>query len=328
MNNCYISYQFKLIVSLLMAAVAVAAQPTTAAATGLYATDSDPQGQSIVYVVGNNSVTTHAVAQSSFGGLAFDAAGNLYATDYDPTTGQYVIDKIVNGQISNYAIAQNSFSGGLAFDAAGNLYATDYDPANGNKSIIDKIVNGSVMTYATTTGSFEHLAVAPNGSLYATESDVTGNYTLDLITNGNVTALLPSTTGLSGGLAIDASGNLYVTAIDAVTGKSMINKIVNGTMSTYATAQSRFGESLAFDPSGNLYATDYDPTTGQSIIDLVTSSGVTTYATAQGSFGSLAFNSARSTQVPEPFTIVGTLIGGTAAIRLRKKLKARVITNN
>ena len=29
-----------------------------------------------------------------------------------------------------------------------------------------------------------------------------------------------------------------------------------------------------------------------------------------------------ATAVPEPFTIVGTLIGGTAALRMRKKLKA------
>ena len=28
------------------------------------------------------------------------------------------------------------------------------------------------------------------------------------------------------------------------------------------------------------------------------------------------------TAVPEPFTIIGTLIGGTAAFRMRKKLKA------
>jgi hypothetical protein len=32
--------------------------------------------------------------------------------------------------------------------------------------------------------------------------------------------------------------------------------------------------------------------------------------------------SAASTAVPEPFTIVGTLIGGTAALRLRKRLKS------
>jgi hypothetical protein len=35
----------------------------------------------------------------------------------------------------------------------------------------------------------------------------------------------------------------------------------------------------------------------------------------------LSSNSA-STAVPEPFTIIGTLIGGTAAVRMRKKLKA------
>ena len=36
----------------------------------------------------------------------------------------------------------------------------------------------------------------------------------------------------------------------------------------------------------------------------------------------IQFNSAStSTAVPEPFTIIGTIIGGTAAIRIRKKLK-------
>ena len=36
-----------------------------------------------------------------------------------------------------------------------------------------------------------------------------------------------------------------------------------------------------------------------------------------------SFNiSAQRTSVPEPFTIIGTLIGGTAAFRMRKKLKA------
>ena len=37
----------------------------------------------------------------------------------------------------------------------------------------------------------------------------------------------------------------------------------------------------------------------------------------------IQFNSAvTSTAVPEPFTIIGTLIGGTTALRMRKKLKA------
>ena len=43
----------------------------------------------------------------------------------------------------------------------------------------------------------------------------------------------------------------------------------------------------------------------------------------QSGNGSLAisFVPASSTAVPEPFTIVGTLIGGGAALRMRKKLR-------
>jgi thermolabile hemolysin len=38
--------------------------------------------------------------------------------------------------------------------------------------------------------------------------------------------------------------------------------------------------------------------------------------------GNLAFNTVSPTAVPEPFTIIGTIIGGTAAIRMKKKLKS------
>jgi hypothetical protein len=49
-----------------------------------------------------------------------------------------------------------------------------------------------------------------------------------------------------------------------------------------------------------------------------------------GTFNALGFDKINATvqqtsqSVPEPFTIVGTLIGGTAALRMRKKLKAIV----
>jgi hypothetical protein len=41
-----------------------------------------------------------------------------------------------------------------------------------------------------------------------------------------------------------------------------------------------------------------------------------------GGFGTTIPGTPRGTAVPEPFTIVGTLIGGTAALRMRKKLKS------
>lgn len=38
--------------------------------------------------------------------------------------------------------------------------------------------------------------------------------------------------------------------------------------------------------------------------------------------GSFTANQTTTTAVPEPFTIIGTLVGGSAALRMRKKLKA------
>ena len=41
-----------------------------------------------------------------------------------------------------------------------------------------------------------------------------------------------------------------------------------------------------------------------------------------GSYSLVASVAPPTTAVPEPFTIIGTIVGGTAAIRTRKKLKA------
>jgi thermolabile hemolysin len=40
--------------------------------------------------------------------------------------------------------------------------------------------------------------------------------------------------------------------------------------------------------------------------------------------GNLAFSTVSPTAVPEPFTIIGTIVGGTAAIRIRRQLKTAV----
>jgi hypothetical protein len=42
--------------------------------------------------------------------------------------------------------------------------------------------------------------------------------------------------------------------------------------------------------------------------------------TGNGTYGITASTQAATTSVPEPFTIVGTILGGTAAMRMRKKL--------
>jgi hypothetical protein len=103
----------------------------------------------------------------------------------------------------------------------------------------------------------------------------------------------------------------------------------DGTLSTIATGPiGIYG--LAFDESGNLFGTNFLENT----LNRISASGITPIVTTglNRPFGlvfgpdpttlasAVAFNSATAT-VPEPFTIVGTFIGGTAALRLRKKLK-------
>jgi secreted PhoX family phosphatase len=80
---------------------------------------------------------------------------------------------------------------------------------------------------------------------------------------------------------------------------------------------------LAFDPSGTLWVSD-DVST---IANIDTTTGVVTNFATSGVVliapWGLAFEQSASpaTAVPELFTIIGTLLGGTAAMRMRKKLK-------
>ena len=96
--------------------------------------------------------------------------------------------------------------------------------------------------------------------------------------------------------------------------------------------------------TGNIF--NYDPTQGNLLMDISNISGTNngsnafnqsgisgtvTSRTYQNIGSSVAnvdsvglitnFNNV-ATAVPEPFTIIGTLVGGTAALRMRKKLKA------
>jgi hypothetical protein len=74
-------------------------------------------------------------------------------------------------------------------------------------------------------------------------------------------------------------------------------------------------------------ATPFTTITRSFTVASATSAGLIFDHAGGDSFGLLLDNvvlssTSASTAVPEPFTIIGTLIGGTAAVRMRKKLKA------
>lgn len=247
-------------------------------------------------------VSTLADASAGFNkpaGVVVDPSGNVYVADND----NHRIRKITQaGVVSTLAGSDNGeqgndngngtaarFSGpvGLALDAAGNLYVSD----NGNKLIRKITPAGEVTTFAGsgtfgstdgngTSASFKSpmgIVIDASGNLYVADSrsnlirkiSPTGDVTTfagsgaEGSTNGNGTL---ASFNAPEGIAIDASGNLYI----ADSENNLIRKInPAGDVTTLAgngslgadngTAETAsFGQpySVALDASGNLYVAD------------------------------------------------------------------------
>jgi streptogramin lyase len=175
------------------------------------------------------------------------------------------------------------FGSTLAVDASNNIYTTDIDGAT-RRPVITKI------TPQFGGGGF-----------------ISGVFGSRLPISDLINGVFGSS------IAIDPSGNVYTTDVNAL-GQSIIEQIDpnTGTYSTFFTQPSApivTPPPPPIDPNGNFVFQANNLAATRS-----------TYT-----FSSLAFPvqpiASNATAVPEPFTIVGTLIGGTVALRLRKKLQ-------
>ena len=256
------------------------------AASGVYISDTNNQrirqinSSGVIATAAGNGTPGFAgdggagsSAQVAFpGGIVADASGNLYFAD----TGNQRVRKIANGTISTVAgNGSTGYSGdggsavsaslnspsALALDSAGNLYIADY-----SNNVIRKVSNGVISTVA-------------GSGLYA--------YTGD---GGLATAA-----GLNGpmGLALDASGNLYIAdsgnhVVRIVTPGGVINTFAgdgylgdsgDGGLAVNAQLASPYG--LAVDASGDVYISD----SGASRIRMVTPGGVIVTIAGTGSAG-------------------------------------------
>jgi trimeric autotransporter adhesin len=231
-------------------------------------------------------------------GLAVDAAGNLYFADPE----DHVVRKVSNGIITTIAgtgtkgykgdngsatSAQLARPDALALDSAGNLYIADTE-----SSVVRKVAGGTITTVAgggsyspgdgrsaTTVLLDEPLALAVDsaGSLYIAE----GN-TVRKVSNGIITTVagtpyiggkdgdnIPATSATlsPSGLAVDSSGNAYVSEA----GRGRIRKVSNGIITTIAgtgvrghsgdggpatSAQLGAPSALAVGPNDELYVAD------------------------------------------------------------------------
>jgi sugar lactone lactonase YvrE len=259
-------------------------------------------------------------------GVAVDASGNAYVAD----NGNDTIRKVTPaGAVTTLAgsagqsgnadgtgpAARFNRPAGVAVDGAGNLFVAD----DGNDTIRKITLSGVVTTFAGTagisgssdgTGSASRfrtpygLAADGSGNLYVADA---GNYTIRKVTPSGVVSTFAGTAGVPGnsdgsgsaamftgpgGVAADASGNLYVT--DGNT----IRKITSaGTVTTLAGTPNVFGSAdgagsaasfegplgVAADRLGNVFVAD----SGNNTIREVTPAGtVTTIAGVAGVMGS------------------------------------------
>ncbi len=275
------------------------------------------------------SQTTDSATKLRFPqGVAVDAAGIVYVAD----TYRQVIRKIpATGEVTTLAgaVDQAGSADGLgdgagfydpaqiAVDTAGNVYVAD----SWNHSIRIVTPAGQVSTIAGDTGgpggSNDGIGTAarffyPEGVAVDRERNVfvadSGNHTIRKVTPGGVVSTLAGLAGSFGnadgagtaarfswprGIAVDATGNLYVadsqnhvirqiTAAGVVTTLAGSAGVAGDSDGPAAEARFRFPSGVALDDIGNVYVTDY----GNQTIRRITAAGwVTTIGGRPGFFG-------------------------------------------
>ncbi len=275
----------------------------------------------------NGTATRFATPQRVFSGtpeLVFDSRGNLFATAnrFSRTEPSNILKFDATGTATTFTTSQ---PGGtfdrLTFDGSGNLFAIN--SSSNAPSIISKFdTNGTANTFATSQqgSAFFDLTFDGSGNLFASNYfPATKQSTISKFdTNGTATTFATLQDAVFG-LTFDENGNLFVIGTPTFNpdagesprvdrDKSTISKIdTAGTVTTFFTpAPGTFFSELVL-ASSNI------PSTG---LVLSPSNTPTTPPNNPNNPNDPTI------AVPEPFTIVGTLVGGTAAIRLRKKLKS------
>ena len=260
--------------------------------------------------------TGSAAQFSTLSGVAVDRSGNVYVADTLNNTIRKVTPggevTTVAGSHDNAGTADGTGSAarfrgakGVAVDKSGNVYVTDAGNYTIRKvtpdGVVTTLVGRSAAGFMGPTG----VAVDGNGNLYVADSRQ--NTIRRVAPSGLVTTLAGSSQGTPGtadgagsaarfnhpcGVAVDRSGNIYITDCDNFT----IRKVTSGgvvttlagspgvagiTDGTGSAARFKNPSGVAVDGSGNVYVAD----SSNHRIRKVTSGGVVTTLAGGGGDG-------------------------------------------
>jgi len=261
-------------------------------------------------------------------GVAVDSSGNVYVADAN----NHLIRKITPaGVVSTLAGTgtEAQFNGppGVAVDSSGNVYVADFRNHRIRKITPEGVVSTFVGTGTrghadgtATTAQFEDpydLAVDSFGNVYVTDSV---NHLIRKITPAGVVSIFAgSTEGFADGtgtaaqfdfpfgVAVDSSGNVYVTdannhLIRRITPAGVVSTLAGTGTEGFADgtgteAQFDFPSGVAVDSSGNVYVAD----SGNHRIRKITPEGVV--STLAGSTEGFADGAGNTAQFEDPYDL-------------------------
>ena len=207
----------------------------------------------------SSDFTAEMVFTGGIEGPAVDAENMLYAVNFEKEGSIGIVDTLGNASLFTL-LPNGSVGNGIRFDKQGNMYIADY--VNHNVLIIPKgSKEASVYAHHPELNQPNDLAIAPNGTLYASDpnwKESTGNiWKVD--ETGFV--LLEAEMGTTNGIEVSPDGkNLYVNeSIQLKIWRYDIDLSGNLSNKTLYYEFNDFGmDGMRCDNKGNLYVCRYD----------------------------------------------------------------------
>ncbi len=226
----------------------------------------------------DGTVSTFAEVPYGRGNMAIDTSDNIYTANEQNNS----ISRIApNGTVTTYGNVSDqpyTYANSMTVDTSGNVYMT-YRSTDTTK--IRKIEpDGTVSEFADLGGTVRSVYFAPDGYLYATN---TNSKTIAKISTGGTVTTFATTAHEPVFITMDTSGNIF-TIERASSGHSYVSKITpGGTVSDIVDYSSNTGTefvNLVIRPTGDFYAISDDT----NVLYDITSTGTVTPTGNPGSY--------------------------------------------